>query len=88
MSGINFLLALEETKFVVLCVPFRYIREAKLNLGFWLSLAPESARGGGGMVGTGKASLEKFTHHGSQVLAVTSTLYVISELEERRMGRR
>lgn len=31
VSGINFLLAVKEIKFVVLCVYFRYITEAKLN---------------------------------------------------------
>lgn len=82
ISGINFLLALEEIKFVVLCVPFRYIREVKLNLGFWPSLAPEGARGGGGMAGTGKASLEEV--HSSRFSGPGSHHHFVCGIRARR----
>lgn len=82
MSGFDFLLALEEIKFVVLWVSFRYIREAKLNFGFWPSLAPEGARGGGETAGTGKVSLEEV--HPSWLSGRGSYHYFVRDIRARR----
>lgn len=89
MSGFDFLLALEEIKFVVLwvpfstlSVPFRHIREAKLNFGFWPSLAPVGARGGGETAGTGKVSLEEVPP--SQLSGPGSYHYSVRDIRARR----
>lgn len=73
---------MEEIQFVVLWVPFRYIREAKLNFGFWPSLAPEGARGGGETAGTGKVSLEEVPP--SRLSGPGSYHYSVRDIRARR----